>query len=124
MRRDEGGHGVKNIFTKSASQLIRSSSEVQVRNYMFPCVNASFMKSQLELAGRDRCYGVMVLWVETGEQWQQDSHMIRQLILKKATPDSSTDDVDAIVTDYFAVHYPFTFHIFPIKYLIISLLLI
>lgn len=26
------------------------------------CVNASFLKSQLELAGRGRCRGVMVSW--------------------------------------------------------------
>lgn len=44
MHRDKEGHGVKNIFTRSASQVIRSSSEVQVRNDMFPCVNASLIK--------------------------------------------------------------------------------
>lgn len=42
--------------------------------------------------------------------------MIRRLILKKQHLIGSTDVFDAIFTDYFAVHYPFTFHMFPIKY--------
>lgn len=71
----------------------------------------SAVLNSLKLAGRERCYGVMVLWVGTGEQWQQNSHMIQQLILKKQHLIQASMLLMPFSTDYFAVHYPFTFHV-------------
>lgn len=121
MRREEEGHGVKKIFTGSASQVIRSSSEVQVRNYMFPSVNASFIKvswSWLEETG------VMVLLVETGELWWQNSHMTRQLILKKRHLIGARMLLMPFSLIISLCIIPLLFTCFPLNILIISLLLV